>query len=72
MKHILRAPPSCDFAAIHLLTVRATAKPCLADVELSVVLAHLTYFTRLFMLNYMLIILIEQQLDIGLIYLIYN
>lgn len=34
--------------------------------------ARFTYFTRLFMLNYMLIIPIEQQLEIGLIYLIYN
>ena len=33
---------------------------------------HLTYFTRLFMLYYMLIILIEQQLDISPSYLIYN
>ena len=33
---------------------------------------YLTYFTRLYMLNYMLIILIEQQLNISIIYLIYN
>ena len=33
---------------------------------------HLTYFARLFMLSHMPIILIEQQLDTGPYYLIYN
>ena len=47
-------------------------KPYRADVELFAILTHLTYFARLFMLYHMLNILIDKQLDICLIYLIYN
>ena len=73
MKNILKAPPSYDFAVIHLLTFKTLQHCQLAGRRRAVRRPiRLTYFTRLFMLYYMPIILIEQQLDISLIYLIYN
>ena len=73
MKNILKAPPSYDFAVIHLLTFKTLQHCQLAGRRQAVHRPiRLTYFARLFMLNYMLIILIKQQLDISPSYLIYN